>query len=189
MIRNSLQACLSIFLITLSGCCYAQELTYKFLFTPTDSVITEINNSIKQSRRALHIAASKLSNKQLINQLNSALLRGISVLIIVDNDSSSETKTQLALLAKRGACIYLDGNHKTFHNKYIVIDNDEVITGSYNYTRDSEERNAENVVFITSSKAAKAYLTDWNSHHQHSILLNQLHTSSGCKSSIESQID
>lgn len=182
MKRNSLQTCLSIFLITLSGYTYAEDFAHKFLFTPGDSVIIEIINSIKQSRKTIHIAASKLSNKQLINQLNSVILHGIAVLIIVDNDSTSETKSQLALLAKRGACIYLDGTHKTFHNKYIVIDNNEVITGSYNYTRDSEERNAENVVFIKSSKAAKAYLTDWNSHQQHSILLNQLPNSYKCKS-------
>lgn len=173
MMRTSLRFKLFILVIAIGNFSYADERSYKFFFTPRDSIINEINTSIRNSRRHIWVAASKLSNKQLIAELNLVILRGIFVQIIVDSDSTRETNSQLALLAKRGACIYIDGNHKTFHNKYIVIDDNLVITGSYNYTRDSEERNAENVVFMTSSSAVSAYLADWNSHLQHSILLSQ----------------
>lgn len=181
MKRHRTLTYLFILCFTLVSFSYADELGYKYFFTPTSSILVEISNSIDNSRKQIRVAASKLSNKDLIRQLNLALSRGIPVQIIVDDDSTKDTKTQLALLAKQGACIYQDGSHKTFHNKYIIIDDSLVITGSYNYTRDSEENNAENVVFMYSTQAVKAYLTDWISHLKHSVHLKQSLTFSECR--------
>jgi len=43
-----------------------------------------------------------------------------------------------------------------------------VITGSFNFTKAAEERNAENLLIIRSKQFAKEYLNNWEQHKVHS---------------------
>jgi phosphatidylserine/phosphatidylglycerophosphate/cardiolipin synthase-like enzyme len=49
------------------------------------------------------------------------------------------------------------------HNKVMVIDHDLTITGSYNFTRSAERRNAENLLVISSRPVAAWFEENWNS--------------------------
>jgi phospholipase D len=51
------------------------------------------------------------------------------------------------------------------HNKVIIIDNEKVITGSFNFTNDADKRNAENVVLIKDPYVAEQYIENWNSRY------------------------
>jgi phosphatidylserine/phosphatidylglycerophosphate/cardiolipin synthase-like enzyme len=50
----------------------------------------------------------------------------------------------------------------------MVIDRETVITGSFNFTRAAEDRNAENLLIIKSKDLAKLYIDNWNQHKGHS---------------------
>ena len=43
-----------------------------------------------------------------------------------------------------------------------------MITGSFNFTRAAEEKNAENLLIIKSKELAKLYIDNWNQHKDHS---------------------
>lgn len=48
------------------------------------------------------------------------------------------------------------------HNKYLIIDKKTVETGSFNYTDNAEQRNAENVIVIKNNATlAKRFMVDW----------------------------
>ena len=48
------------------------------------------------------------------------------------------------------------------HNKVMVIDRRNVITGSFNFTTAAQKRNAENVLIILDDPAiAEAYAANW----------------------------
>jgi len=42
------------------------------------------------------------------------------------------------------------------------------ITGSFNFTKAAEERNAENLLWIDDTNLAAAYLSNWQEHKAHS---------------------
>jgi phosphatidylserine/phosphatidylglycerophosphate/cardiolipin synthase-like enzyme len=50
----------------------------------------------------------------------------------------------------------------------MTIDGQTVITGSFNFTKAAEEKNAENLVIIKSPELAKLYIANWNHHKEHS---------------------
>ena len=62
----------------------------------------------------------------------------------------------------------IDDRHAIAHNKVMIIDDEIVITGSYNFTRAAEKSNAENLVIITSPPIAQKYLQNWQKHRSHS---------------------
>lgn len=50
----------------------------------------------------------------------------------------------------------------------MIIDGTTVITGSFNFTKAAETKNAENLLIIKSEELAKLYIDNWNGHKQHS---------------------
>ena len=67
-----------------------------------------------------------------------------------------------------GIPLLIDSVHAIAHNKVMVIDGKEVITGSFNFTKAAEQHNAENVVFIDDSAVASAYTRNWQDHAAYS---------------------
>ena len=62
----------------------------------------------------------------------------------------------------------IDAEHAIAHNKIMIIDKETVITGSFNFTKAAEEKNAENLLILKSKELAKLYIDNWNKHKKHS---------------------
>ena len=62
----------------------------------------------------------------------------------------------------------IDGKHAIAHNKIIIIDGQTVITGSFNFTNQAEDHNAENLLVIRDHGLAQRYLANWHDHEAHS---------------------
>ena len=67
-----------------------------------------------------------------------------------------------------GIPTYIDAEHQIAHNKIMVLDKETVITGSFNFTKAAEEKNAENLLILKSKELAKVYIDNWNKHKAHS---------------------
>jgi phosphatidylserine/phosphatidylglycerophosphate/cardiolipin synthase-like enzyme len=50
----------------------------------------------------------------------------------------------------------------------MVIDGEIVITGSFNFTKAAQEKNAENVLIIRDMALTAQYAQNWQAHAQHS---------------------
>jgi phosphatidylserine/phosphatidylglycerophosphate/cardiolipin synthase-like enzyme len=55
------------------------------------------------------------------------------------------------------------------HNKVMVIDGETVITGSFNFTKAAEEKNAENLLIIRDRRLDELYAKNWLEHAQNSV--------------------
>ena len=62
----------------------------------------------------------------------------------------------------------IDTKHAIAHNKVMVIDGAVVITGSFNFTKAAEEKNAENLLVIRDRDLAGKYGENWQDHAGHS---------------------
>lgn len=67
-----------------------------------------------------------------------------------------------------GIPTFIDAEHAIAHNKIMVIDKETVITGSFNFTKAAEEKNAENLLILKSKELAKVYIDNWKKHKAHS---------------------
>ena len=73
----------------------------------------------------------------------------------------------------------IDDTHAIAHNKVMVIDSGTILTGSFNFTRAAEEKNAENLLVIQDAALAEKYAANWRAHAQHSDLYAGRGTESG----------
>ena len=59
----------------------------------------------------------------------------------------------------------MDDKHAIAHNKITIIDESVVVTGSFNYTKQAEISNAENLLILDSD--GPAYKQNWLNHSKH----------------------
>jgi phosphatidylserine/phosphatidylglycerophosphate/cardiolipin synthase-like enzyme len=81
----------------------------------------------------------------------------------------TEQYSEADFLAHAGIPVLIDDKHQIAHNKIMVIDANVVITGSFNFTKATEEHNAENLLVIRNRDLAARYTDNWNTHSQHSV--------------------
>ena len=58
--------------------------------------------------------------------------------------------------------VEVDGNKYTMHHKIIVIDENTVITGSFNFTKSADQENDDNLLVIHNPDLAKLYLQEFD---------------------------
>ena len=62
----------------------------------------------------------------------------------------------------------IDAQHAMAHNKVMVITGQVVVAGSFNFTKNAEENNAENLLVIRDAALAEKYAANWKAHAEHS---------------------
>ena len=88
--------------------------------------------------------------------------------VILDKSNRSAKYSTGDFTAHMGIITYIDDKHAVAHNKIIIIDKETVITGSFNFTKAAEEKNAENLLILKNKELAAIYINNWNKHKDHS---------------------
>ena len=143
-------------------------------FTPPAGAASGLIKQIDGAKKSIKVMAYGFTAKNLAEALVRAKRRGVEVSLIQDEKSSQNNRETLPILLAGGVEVRSDGKHAIQHNKVILIDDDIVITGSYNFTNSAEKRNAENIMIVRSNYAAKRYADNWKSHWDHSEKVTEL---------------
>jgi phosphatidylserine/phosphatidylglycerophosphate/cardiolipin synthase-like enzyme len=130
----------------------------------TEAIVKEINNA----KSEILIQAYSFTSVPIAKALINAYKRGIKVEAILDKSQKKERYTSATFLTNASVPTFIDSQHAIAHNKVIIIDKETVITGSFNFTKAAEEKNAENILIINSKELAKKYLDNWKKHKEHS---------------------
>jgi hypothetical protein len=134
---------------------------------PTETVV----KTLSEARRQVLVQAYSFTSAPIAKALVDAYKRGVEVRVILDRSNDREGHSAVKFLEHEGVSVMIDSQHAIAHNKVMVIDGDTVITGSFNFTRAAEERNAENLVVIHDDALAKQYCENWRIHPAHSQLV------------------
>jgi hypothetical protein len=93
------------------------------------------------------------------------------VRVILDKSNLHEGYSSATFFQHEGVPLLIDSMHAIAHNKIIILDGETVITGSFNFTKSAETRNAENLVIIHDPVLAAQYLQNWKIHAAHSTAI------------------
>jgi phosphatidylserine/phosphatidylglycerophosphate/cardiolipin synthase-like enzyme len=93
---------------------------------------------------------------------------GVKVEVILDKSQRTDQYSSATFLFNAGIPTKIDSQHALAHNKVMIIDGETVITGSFNFTKAAEEKNAENLLVIRDKKLAERYIKNWQEHEKHS---------------------
>ncbi len=137
-------------------------------FSPHGGCTKAVIRAIEGAKSEVLVQAYSFTSAPIAKALLDAHKRGIKVEVVLDKSQRSERYTSATFLANGGIPTFIDDKHAIAHNKIMIIDRETVITGSFNFTKAAEEKNAENLLIIKSKELAGIYLKNWQEHKGHS---------------------
>jgi len=138
-------------------------------FAPGGGCTEAIVETLKEAKKSALVQAYSFTSAPIAKALVSARRRGVRVQVILDGSQETEKYSSADLLVHEGIKCLIDREHAIAHNKIMVIDGKIVITGSFNFTKAAEEKNAENLLVIHDPSLASKYAANWQEHQKHSV--------------------
>ena len=132
------------------------------IFAAEADEIGALTAEIAQAERSIRFMTFVFSLEELAQaMLLQAENFDFTVEGIFEERNSTANWSQLPALHCAGAKVRQDGNRYILHHKVIIIDEDTVITGSFNFSSSAAERNDENIVIVRNAAIAGLYLDEW----------------------------
>jgi phosphatidylserine/phosphatidylglycerophosphate/cardiolipin synthase-like enzyme len=132
-------------------------------FSPEDGVAKEILEEIEAAEETIDFMAFSYTSSDVADAMVWRARKGVRVRGLFESRNANSRYSKDEFLQKNGATIYLDTNPATMHHKVIIIDDETVITGSYNFSNAAEQKNDENVLIIHSEAIAQRYTEEFES--------------------------
>lgn len=129
----------------------------RVFFSPGDSCRNAIISQINSAAQHLHICVFTISDDLITHSVLNAHRRGVTIRIITDNDKSYDHGSDIDLLAKEGIAVKLDISRNHMHHKFMITDDDCILTGSYNWTGSAARYNHENIILTKESGVVKSF--------------------------------
>ena len=141
----------------LMSCFNSDQKNLEVCFAPNGGCIQLIEKVISKAQREILVQAYYFTSPIISKYLVNAYKRGVVIKILVDRSQLSQPRSQLKVLLQSGISIWVDSVRGIAHNKTMVIDDQYVLTGSYNWTYSAEYKNAENLILISDESISKEY--------------------------------
>jgi len=147
--RNTKYSVLALFIIilaiTISLSTFAKTEVHFSLY---DNPQKEIIKNINQAEAFINIAMYIFTDREIAIPLVKARDRGVKVRLYLDKDQVDYKYSQSRFLVQKGIRTRISSNNYIMHNKFAIIDNRLLLTGSYNLTFSANHRNDENLMVI-----------------------------------------
>jgi len=117
----------------------------RVFFSPGHECRSAIIQQIKNAQKTVEICVFTISDNEISDQIIKAHKKGISVKIITDDDKTMDLGSDIKAFLKAGIPIKIDGARSLMHNKFCIVDQETILTGSYNWTNSAADRNFENI--------------------------------------------
>jgi phosphatidylserine/phosphatidylglycerophosphate/cardiolipin synthase-like enzyme len=127
---------------------------------------------MQQAKKRLYIAAFSLTDQRIVKCLIDAHNNGIDVCVITDANNMKQMHSKIKHLVDKNVPVwYYDHtlnprckknglSDPCMHHKFMIVDDDMVITGSANLTRAGQNSNIENINILRDKTTMEEYLAE-----------------------------
>ncbi|MCU0485496.1 MAG: phospholipase D family protein [Anaerolineales bacterium] len=131
-------------------------------FAPEDHPARRLVELIREADQSIYFLAYSFTSDELADAILESAQKGVSIAGVFEaSQVASNIGTDFDRLHEAGIDVHLDGNERNMHHKVIILDEQIVITGSYNFSSNAETRNDENLVIVHNPELAQIYLQEF----------------------------
>lgn len=135
-------------------------------FSPRGNCQAEIIQELDQAKNQIDAMIYTFTAKELAETLINAKERGCIIRVYLDKSMQKSKYSQAKTLEQAGIPVKFDNHAGLMHNKFAVIDGKTLITGSYNWTKQAENKNDENLMIIHNEECTKLYADKFEEYWQ-----------------------
>lgn len=116
------------------------------------SIGCRIEELIRAASASIDAALYRFNNPRLAEALAAAARRGVKIRVVLDRNKYEEMPSTGIPLAHGSLSLRIlygrQGAGSKMHHKFAILDGQAAVTGSYNWTLESEEENYENLLVL-----------------------------------------
>ncbi len=121
------------------------------------------------AKKSVLVQAYQFTSKPIAQSLIRAKKRGVDIKVILDESQVSSKYSVINELFHQRIPIYIDYKPAISHSKIMIIDNQKIITGSFNFSDAAQKGNAENLLIITGDPTlVEQYVENWKDRQSQS---------------------
>ena len=125
-------------------------------FSPDEPCDQKLIRFLDSAQKSIDVAIFDLTLDEWVHHL-LVQSKKISVRVLVDRRQAKGVHSLVKTLIKGGVNVRLGHQRGIMHNKFTIVDNKAVETGSFNYTNSATERNNENQIYLFQSQVVDRY--------------------------------
>lgn len=119
------------------------------MFFPSEESLNRVIAYLNSAKRTMEISIFTITNNRLADALRRAKDRGVAVRVISDDANLEMLGSDVRALQDYGIPIKVDADLKShMHNKFVLIDDNVLMTGSFNWTVQAVKKNQENLAVV-----------------------------------------
>ncbi|MEW5692251.1 MAG: phospholipase D-like domain-containing protein [Candidatus Hydrogenedentota bacterium] len=134
-----------------------REVGVEVYFSPTDHYRNKIVELIDNAKTEINFAVFTFTDDKIKDALIRAHERGVKINGVFDAWQTDNPNSAYYEMKKQGIDVTKDTNNGLLHHKFMVIDGETTITGSYNWTYSAETKNDENGLIIKDNQISQEY--------------------------------
>lgn len=133
------------------------------MFSPGQDIPENIAFLLARAKKSIDLCVFTISDEKLGHCLKAMHNKGVKIRLITDNNKMRDAGSQVKDLARAGISVKTDNSRYHMHNKFGIIDNRIVFTGSYNWTYTAQAYNQENLVVTTNYPILHKFIDEFES--------------------------
>jgi phospholipase D len=134
---------------------------FNVCFSPEGECEKIAVKAIQSAQKEILIQCYSFTSKPIADALLKAHKNGVMVKILFDRSQLKAPYSQIHRLIGKGITAKVDKVPGIAHNKIIIIDSTALVTGSYNFSKVANSRNAKNMLLIKDSTLIQKYQKEW----------------------------
>ncbi|MEK6969810.1 MAG: phospholipase D-like domain-containing protein [Nanoarchaeota archaeon] len=129
-------------------------------FCPEDHCAYRVEEELKKAEKSIYFMTFSFTNEGIANVLLLKNLDGIFIQGVMEARQISEY-SQFERLLNNNINVIKDMNKNNMHHKVFIVDEETIITGSFNPTGGGDTSNDENILIIKDKEIANRYLKEF----------------------------
>jgi phosphatidylserine/phosphatidylglycerophosphate/cardiolipin synthase-like enzyme len=138
-------------------------------FAPEDGVAEHLLPLIRQAKKSIYFLAYSFTDDRIGQAMLERAKAGVTVAGVFESRGAETEYGEYPAMKKAGLDVWLDGNPYVMHHKVIIIDEQTVELGSFNYTASADQDNDENALVIHNADVARLYLEEYQRVRQRAV--------------------
>lgn len=125
-------------------------------FSPKGNCDIKLIQFVQSAKKSIAVAIYAINLDDLVQVLVSQAKK-MPVRVIVDKSQAHGKHSLVRKLIQSGVNVRYGRQHGIFHNKFIIVDQQRMETGSFNYTNNAARNNSENQIYINTPSIIAQY--------------------------------
>jgi mitochondrial cardiolipin hydrolase len=126
-------------------------------FSPNRGTADVLIGFIDRCEKTLDVAVYSITHDEITEALIRAHQRGVAIRILIDKQQAGSRYADDEKLLEAGVPLRRDTQSGLMHHKYAIGDGKAMGTGSFNWTKGADKRNAENFMIVRLSYVIKEF--------------------------------